>query len=144
MNDSDRSLTKWKVRHTIIVWIGIILNFVIIAALMICPQWTLKFFQIPEVASIWPRSAALLLAIISIFYIPATINIDRYRVFAWLSVFPSRTFGTVFFFFAVFVFSQPLGFAIWVVLDGGIGVLSLWCLLRIQRLEEEILGGRDT
>ena len=69
--------------------------------------------------------------ILSIFYIPATLDLDRYRIFAWLAVFPSRTFGGVFFFLAVFVFGQPLGFLAGVLLDGSIGIATLCCLIRI-------------
>jgi len=73
---------------------------------------------------------------------PATLDIDRYRVFAWLAVFPSRTLGTVFFFLAVFVFDQPLGYLAGVFLDGSVGIATLFCLLRILRLEQNIAEGR--
>ena len=68
---------------------------------------------------------------------------DRYRVFAWLAVFPSRTLGTVFFFFAVFVFDQALGYLAGVFLDGSVGIATLFCLLRILRLEQNISEGRQ-
>lgn len=135
------SLTKWKIRHTILVWIGIILNLFFVLPLIFCPQWLFNLFQIPPDPTLWPRFAGLLLAIITIFYIPVTFDIDRYRLFAWLAVFPSRTFGTVFFALAVFVFGQPAGYLAGVFLDGTIGALTLYCLIRIVRLEAEIAAG---
>ena len=136
------SLSKWKARHAIFVWIGILLNFAFVIPLLFWPEWILGLFHIPTTQLIWPRFSALLLGILSIFYIPATFDIDRYRVFAWLAVFPSRTFGTVFFFLAVFVFGQPLGFLAGVLLDGSIGILTLFSLIRIVRLEQEVAEGR--
>jgi hypothetical protein len=137
-----QSLSKWKMRHAVLVWIGIILNLAFVIPLLFCPEWILGLFHIPANQLIWPRFAGLLLGILSVFYIPATLDIDRYRVFAWLAVFPSRTFGSVFFFLAVFVFGQPLGFLAGVLLDGSIGIATLWCLIRIARLEQAIAEGR--
>ena len=101
------------------------------AALAANGRW--GFFHIPTTTQlIWPRFAGgSCLVIISIFYIPAALDIDRYRIFAWLAVFPSRTFGAVFFFLAVFLFGQPTGFLVGVLLDGSIGIASLFCLIRI-------------
>ena len=138
-----RSVSKWKTRHAIVVGIGIVLNFVIVVPLLLWPEWTMSFFHIPTTTQlIWPRFSALLLGIISIFYIPAALDIDRYRIFGWLAVLPSRTFGAVFFFLAVFLFEQPTGFLVGVLLDGSIGAASLFCLIRISRLEQEIADGR--
>jgi hypothetical protein len=137
------SLTRWKFRHSGFVWIGILMNFAFAVPLLVSPEWILGLFGIPVPGHlIWPRFAALLLMILSIFYIPATLDIDRYRIFAWLAVFPSRSFGAIFFFLAVFVFGQPLGYLLGMVIDGSIAIATLWCLIRIVRLEQEIAGGR--
>jgi len=136
-----RSLSKWKARHAILVWIGIVLNFGFVLPLLLCPEWILGLFHIAAEQLIWPRFSALLLGILSVFYIPATLDIDRYRVFAWLAVFPSRTFGAVFFAVAVFVFDQPMGFLVGVLLDGSVGIVTLWCLIRIVRLEQDLAEG---
>ncbi|AWI62394.1 hypothetical protein [Sinorhizobium fredii] len=137
-----QSLTKWKTRHAILVWIGILLNFAFVVPLVFWPHWILDLFDVPAQQLIWPRFSGLLLGILSIFYIPATFDIDRYRIFAWLAVFPSRTFGSVFFFLAVFAFGQPVGFLAGVLLDGSIGIASLICLLHIVSLEQDIASGR--
>jgi hypothetical protein len=136
------SISRWKFRHSAFVWVGIVLNFILVLALLICPERLLDLFGIPVTQQlIWPRFSALLLGILSIFYIPATFDIDRYRIFAWLAVFPSRTLGALFFFIAVFVFNQPLGFIVGVLLDGSIGVLTLFCLIRIAGLEQKLASG---
>ena len=137
----SRSISKWKARHAIVVWIGIVLNFGFVIPLILCPEWILGLFDIMVNQLIWPRFAGLLLGILSIFYIPATLDIDRFRVFAWLAIFPSRSLGSVFFFLAVFVFDQPLGYIAGTLLDGTIGIISLACLLRITRLEQEMSEG---
>ncbi|HWJ74456.1 MAG TPA: hypothetical protein VNX29_14955 [Kaistia sp.] len=141
---AHRSISKWKARHAILVVIGILLNFAFVIPLLFWPEWILGLFQIPVTQLIWPRFSGLLLGILSIFYIPATIDIDRYRIFAWLAVFPARSLGAVFFFIAVFVFGQPSGFLVGVVLDGSIGFLTLVCLIRVVRLEQDAANGRGT
>ena len=58
--------------------------------------WTLFAITV-DTSPFWPRLAGGLLILISTFYVPMTFDFDRYRVFAWLAVFPSRTFGATFF-----------------------------------------------
>jgi hypothetical protein len=129
----------WVRRHALIVRLGIALNFVFVVPLLIAPAAIMTFFHLPAEVTLWVRFAALLLGLLSVFYVPATLDIDRYRVFAWLHVFPSRTAGAVFFAVAVVGFGHPPGFLVAVLLDGAIGLASLWCLLRIR--EAERAGG---
>ena len=136
-----QSISRWKLRHALIVWLGIVLNMGFVIPLLFAPVWLLDLFGLRVEPLIWTQFAGLLLAIISVFYIPATIDIDRYRIFAWLSVFPSRSFGVLFFSFMVFLAHQPAAFLLGVALDGGIGSASLWCLIRIVTLEQEIAEG---
>ena len=65
----------------------------------------------------------------------AALDFGRYRANAYLAVFPSRTFGAVFFFLAVFLFGQPPGFLVVSLLDAVIGSTTLYCLIRIKALE---------
>ena len=136
-----QSISRWKLRHALIVWLGIVLNMGFVIPLLFAPVWLLDLFGLRVEPLIWTQFAGLLLAIISVLYIPATIDIDRYRIFAWLSVFPSRSFGVLFFSFMVFLAHQPAAFLLGVALDGGIGIASLWCLIRIVTLEQEIAEG---
>ena len=96
----------------------------------------LDLFNIPLEELIWARAAAGLLLIISVFYVPAAIDFARYRANAYIAVFPSRTFGATFFFFAVVLFDQPPGFLSISFVDALIGSLSVYCLIRIKALEE--------
>ncbi|MGE0419629.1 MAG: hypothetical protein AB7O80_22725 [Acetobacteraceae bacterium] len=131
----DTSISLWIARHALLVWLGIFLNILFIVPLFLWPRWMLDLFNIPLDQLIWARCAAGLLAIISTFYVPATIDFGRYRVFAYLSIFPSRTFGATFFFLAVTIFGQPAGFLSISLVDALIGSTTLYCLIRIAALE---------
>jgi hypothetical protein len=131
------NIAVWVARHTIIVWFGIFLNLLFIVPLLFFPQWMLGLFHIPLKELIWARAAAGLLMIISVFYIPATVDFFRYRANAYIAVFPSRTFGATFFFFAVVLFGQPLGFLSISFVDALIGSTTLFCLIRIKTLENQ-------
>jgi hypothetical protein len=133
----DNTISLWIARHTLLVWFGIFLNLLFIVPLFLYPRWMLDLFNIPLDQLIWARCSAGLLAIISTFYIPATIDFGRYRVCAYLSVFPSRTFGATFFFVAVVVFGQPAGFLSISFVDALIGSTTLYCLIRISALERQ-------
>ena len=130
------SISLWTARHALFVWLGIVLNLFFILPLLFDPVWLLGFFNVTVDQTIWPRFAGLLLLIITVFYVPATIDLDRFRVFAWLSIFPSRSFGSIFFFLAVFLFDMPPGFIIGILVDGSVGLVTLYCLIRVTKLEQ--------
>lgn len=130
-----QDLSKWIARHTFFVWLGVLLNLFFVAALLFAPAWVLRLFNIPPEESLWPQFAGLLLFIVTLYYIPPTIDLERYRVNAWLAIFPARSFGATFFFLAVFVFDHPPGFLAAVLLDGFIGLATLICLIRVTALE---------
>jgi hypothetical protein len=134
---TQNSVSVWIVRHTILVWVGIFLNALFIVPLLFFPQWLLDLFNIPLKELIWARESAGLLMIISVFYVPAAVDFGRYRANAYIAVFPSRTFGATFFFFAVVLFGQPLGFLSISFVDALIGSTTLYCLIRIKQLETQ-------
>ena len=136
------SLSRWKFRHGVVVWIGIALNLLVAVPLLFAPLWVLGLFDVPAGQTIWPRFAGGLLILLSVFYIPMTWDLDRHRIFAWLAVFPARSFGVVFFLVAVLGYSQPAGFFVGVLIDGAISIASLYCLIRIVQLEQDIATGR--
>lgn len=144
MNVAARhSLSRWKFRHSLVVWIGIILNLLLAVPLLLAPHWVLGVFDVPVGSStIWPRFSGGLLILLSVFYVPMTFDLDRYRIFAWLAVFPSRTFGVVFFLAAVLGYGEPGGFIAGVLIDGVISIASLYCLIRISSLEQHVVYGR--
>ena len=130
------AISVWIARHTILLWLGVILNAIFVVALLIDPRWLLELVGIPLRELVWARIAGGLLMIITIFYIPAALDFGRYRVNAYLAVFPARTFGAVFFFLAVVLFGQPPGFLVASLVDAVIGATTLYCLIRIKALEE--------
>jgi len=134
---TQSTISVWIVRHTILLWFGIFLNSLFIIPLLFFPRWMLNLFDIPLDQLIWARESAGLLMIISAFYVPAAIDFGRYRVNAYIAVFPSRTFGSTFFFFAVVLFGQPLGFLSISFVDALIGSTTLYCLIRIRALEKQ-------
>lgn len=83
------------------VWLGIIVNFCFVIAGLLVPQRLLAFMNLdPTSTVIWVQFSVYLLALLSLFYIPAAINPYRYRPNAYLAVF-ARIAGTVFFWAAV-------------------------------------------
>jgi hypothetical protein len=134
---SSSTVSVWIVRHTILLWFGIFLNALFIIPFLFFPQWMLDLFRIPLDQLIWARASAGLLMIISTFYVPPAVDFGRYRVNAYIAVFPSRTFGATFFFFAVVLFGQPPGFLSISFVDAFIGCTTLYCLIRIRALEQQ-------
>jgi len=137
MKTATQSVSVWIMRHTILVWFGIFLNSLFIIPLLFFPRWMLDLFGIPLDELVWARESAGLLMIISVFYVPAAIDFGRYRANAYIAVFPSRTFGATFFFFAVVLFDQPPGFLSISFVDALIGATTLYCLIRIKTLEKQ-------
>jgi hypothetical protein len=136
-NATQNTVSAWIVRHTTLVWFGIFLNVLFIIPLLFFPRGTLDLLGIPLDQLIWARESAGLLMIISAFYVPAAVDFGRYRVNAYIAVFPSRTFGATFFFFAVVLFGQPPGFLSISLVDAFIGSTTLYCLIRIRALEKQ-------
>jgi hypothetical protein len=129
------SISIWTARHSFFVWMGVVLNLLFVVPLLYDPIWLLGLFNLPLNQPLWARFAGLLLLIISVYYIPATIDLERYRVNAWLAIIPSRSFGAIFFCLAVFVFDEPPGFIVGILLDGSVGLVTLYCLIRVTKLE---------
>ena len=142
MSQQTKALVNWKFRHAVVTWIGNFLNLLIIIPFFFCPLWAMDQLGIPEVNTLWPRVGAGLLFIITIFYIPMTIDIDRFRIFCWLSILPSRTFGATFFIVAVVVFQQSAGFLTIALIDAAIAIAWLHCMIKIITLEQDIATGR--
>ena len=137
------SLSRWKYRHGVVIVIGILLNFAYCVPLLLFPSWTLALFGIPEeLTTFWPRLVGGLLILISVFYMPMVVDLDRYRIFAWLSILPSRTFGALFLFTAVLGFGYSAGFLVPALIDAGIAIAALYCMIKIVGIEQRIGEGR--
>lgn len=142
MTRARQSISRWKARHSAIVLFGIALNLTFALPLLVCPRWVLGLFDIPAGPStVWPQFAGGLLILLSVFYLPTAWDLDRYRIFAWLAIFPSRSFGVAFFLIAI-LRGEPGGFFVAVLIDGSIAIATLVCLIRIVTLEQALADGR--
>lgn len=80
-----------------LLWLGIAANLASAVPSVLAPAAMLRLFRFPEVTPVmWAQFAALLLVLLSLFYMPAAIDPRRYRVIAWLAV-GARLAGVVFF-----------------------------------------------
>jgi hypothetical protein len=80
-----------------VVWLGILANFALAIPTLLVPDRLIAMVNLPAATPLlWPRFAAWLLILLSLFYMPGAIDLDKYRVPAKLSVF-SRLAGVVFF-----------------------------------------------
>jgi hypothetical protein len=91
---SSTKAGRWFTR---VMWLGIVANIGLSAATLIAPARMLALNSLPPATpDLWPRFAALLLILLSVFYMPAAIDPDRYRANAWFAV-GSRLVGVLFF-----------------------------------------------
>jgi len=134
MNEYER-LARW---YKWVTWFGIFLNMLFVIPLVFAPQFFLDLLALHLEPVLWARISGMLLSIISAFYIPASLDLKRYRIHAWLAIFPSRAFGSTFFFLAVFVYGYPLGYLPIAFVDLSIGTIQLVILLNIQRVEQGV------
>lgn len=80
-----------------VVWLGIACNLALAVPTLIAPQRTTALTHMPSASPLlWPQFSALLLILLSVFYIPAALDFERYRITAWCTV-GSRLAGVVFF-----------------------------------------------
>jgi hypothetical protein len=86
-----------------VVWAGVVANLLLAVPGLLYPQGVLELVVGPYEqalygpdALLWPRFAALLLILLSLFYVPAALNPFHYRANAWLAVL--ARFAGVFFF----------------------------------------------
>ena len=80
-----------------VVWLGILANLGAAIPTLLVPDRLIAMLNLPAATPlVWPRFAAWLLILLSLFYMPGAMDLDKYRVTAKLSVF-SRLAGVVFF-----------------------------------------------
>ena len=94
INSSLDSKRRWFGR---VMWVGILANFALAVPTLLVPERMLEFTNLPlTVPIMWVRFAALLLILLSVFYMPAAVDPVRYRATAWMAV-GSRLAGVLFF-----------------------------------------------
>ena len=80
-----------------VVWLGILANFALAIPALFVPERVIEMANLPTAMPLlWPRFAAWLLILLSLFYMPGAIDPYKYRVTAWLSI-VSRLAGVFFF-----------------------------------------------
>jgi hypothetical protein len=80
-----------------VLWIGIAANLALAIPTLIAPARLMAMSGFPVATPLmWPRFSALLLVLLSLFYMPAGVDPNRYRPVAWLAV-GSRLAGVIFF-----------------------------------------------
>ena len=80
-----------------VVWISIAANLALSIATLLSPAASMARAGVPPATPLlWPQFSALLLILLSIFYIPAALDFARYRITAWCTV-GSRLAGVIFF-----------------------------------------------
>jgi len=91
--NSDNA-ARWFSR---VVWLGIAANLALAVPTLLVPARMLAFSNLPITDPLlWTQFAALLLILLSAFYVPAALDPRHYRLVAWLSVL-ARLAGVVFF-----------------------------------------------
>src|SRR5882762_3386868 len=80
-----------------ILWVGIVANLGLAVPTVVAPARMLAFSGLPDASPlVWTQFSGLLLVLLSIFYVPAGVDLDRYRTVAWLAV-GARLVGGIFF-----------------------------------------------
>ena len=91
---SSGDAARWFSR---VVWLGIAANLGLALPTLLMPARMLVFSDLPVPEPLlWTQFAALLLVLLSAFYVPAALDPRRYRLVAWLSVL-ARLVGVIFF-----------------------------------------------
>lgn len=86
---------RWFTR---VVWLGIAANLALAIPTLLMPARMLTFSRLPVTEPVlWTQFAALLLILLSAFYVPAALDPRRYSLVAILAVL-ARLAGVVFFF----------------------------------------------
>ena len=109
------------------MWVGIFANLALAVPTLLLPERMMEWIDLPLATPImWPRFAALLLILLSVFYMPAAVDPDRYRTTAWTAVL-SRLAGVLFF------LTQPREYLMFGLFDLVFFVPELVLLWRLSR-----------
>ncbi len=101
------STLRWFKR---VLWIGIAANVALAVPVLVAPDRLIAFAGLPPATPLlWPRFAAWLLLLLSVFYMPAGIDPVRYRATAWSAV-GARLAGVVFFLGFQAAVYRPMGY----------------------------------
>jgi hypothetical protein len=110
------------------MWLGIVADWVLAVPTIFAPEAVLRTLGLrPTGDPVWTAFAALLVFLLSLFYIPAAVNPYRYRFNAWMAVF-SRPPGVLFFLFLNAGYYPTFG-----LVDGSLFIIQFPLLLLAMR-----------
>jgi len=119
------SHVKWFRRA---VWLGILADWALGIPTIFAPEWVLSTLGLEQTGDpIWTAFAALLVVLLSLFYIPAANDPYRYKLGAWFTVF-ARPPGVLF-----FLVLNPGHYPLFGLLDGFLFLIQLPLLLLVMR-----------
>jgi len=118
----------------LVVWLGVLANWTFAAwVLFFDPHQLLEALNLgPQDRVLWLYNYSVLLAVLSLFYIPAARDPFRYRANAWFLV-VGRLVPASTFLLGVLLGYMPRGFLLLFLGDATIGVIQLILLLAIFR-----------
>ena len=90
-------MNTYAVWFSRVVWVGIVANCLLALPTLLMPGPIMTLFALPQAMPLmWPSFAALLLLLLSAFYVPAALHPLRYLPVSWLGVL-ARLAGVIFF-----------------------------------------------
>ena len=123
-------MNKYAVWFRRTVWVGIVANCLLAVPAIFVPDKMLALLGLrPTADPVWTAFAALLLVLLSAFYVPGANDPFRYRFNAWLAV-GSRAAGVLFFFTLAAEYYLAFG-----LFDGFFLVIQLPLLILAMRAE---------
>ena len=116
-------MNSFRVWFCRIMKAGIAANMILAVPALIAPAWALSLFAVPQPDPlVYARFAAFLVILLSIFYVPAALDPDHYRVVAWIAVL-ARMCAAIFVSLAAIGLREPV-FYLPALLDSSFFVLQ--------------------
>ena len=110
------------------VWLGILADWALGIPTIFAPEWVLSTLGFrPTGDPVWTAFAALLVVLLSLFYIPGANRPYRYKFNAWLAVF-ARPPGVIY-----FLILHPGTYPAFGILDGALFLIQLPLLLLVMK-----------
>jgi cytochrome c5 len=128
------SLRHWKSVYSMVSWAGIGLNTLLWCSLLFAAFAFTAAFDIVALPITWVQLCGELLGLVTIFYIPPALNVDRYRPYAWIGII-SRASSFLLAVIGVLSLGAPKAFLVVAVLDGLIGGWQFYLLRQIVKAE---------